>query len=757
MQKSPAESALVWAARIGVLLVVFLTPFFVSSSMFFPYITGKNFFFRIIVELTFGVWVGLAVASARYRPRSGLILWAFAGFVAALSISTMVGANPYHSFWSNFERMEGLITILHLLALFLVASSVFRSEREWSIVFYTTLAASFIISIYGTLERFGAISPGGSVAGTAGAARIFATLGNPIYLAAYLLVHLFLLGFLFSRTNQIWLKMLYAALLLFEFFVFTAAGTRGAFVGLIAGVGVLLFLVVLLSKNRNIRLLGAGVIVVGALGLFGLFQLHGSDFVTSQPLLRRLTDINITSSTVQSRFLIWGIAAQAFKERPFFGWGPDNFIIPYAKYYNPNLYGNEPWFDRAHNMLLEWLVAGGAVGFIFYLSIFIAAGIVLWRMFRNNTFTSLGLGALLGLFIAYLVQNVFVFDNIVTYILTTLVLAFLHTIGSSTSVDLVPSKYKPLEPRRLTVVPIALVCSILVAVGLNARPMSVASGIIESLNSTGQGSVSDFLTRYDVVLKQGTFGRTEARERLVDLIIQSVPAQDQQTFDQYYPLLARGISELEEELEGTPDSLRHLITLGKLYQLRFATTRDEVARDKSLATYRHAIEVAPHYPSTYIGLAETYLAAGDYAKAAESVDGILKEINKPNPLFFTAIMVSAIAGNYDMAMRQIDDFAVVTKKVDNADLVLDRETMEDVARRSLMSKNPEGRERFLLKVRGHLREDLRENPIIYMALAETEVQLGKKSEAILYAQKAVAVAPEYKTQVDQFLKEVGIQ
>src|SRR3989338_7754666 len=755
MQRTPAESALVWTARIGVLLVVFLTPFFVSSSMFFPYITGKNFFFRIIVELTFGVWVGLAIASARYRPKKGIILWAFAGFVAALSISTIVGANPYHSFWSNFERMEGLITLLHLLVLFLVASSVFQNEREWRLVFYTSMAASIFISIYGALERSGVVSPGGSVAGSAGAARIFATLGNPIYLAAYLLVHLFLLGFLLSRTNQIWIRASYAAVILFEFFVFTAAGTRGAFIGLIAGIGVLLLLVILLSKNRNIRLLGVGVIMVGALGLFGLFQLQGSDFVTSRPLLRRLTDVNIASSTVQSRFLIWGIAVQAFKERPFFGWGPDNFIIPYAKYYNPNLYGNEPWFDRAHNMLVEWLVAGGAVGFLLYLSIFVAAGMVLWRMFRANTFTSLGVGALLGLFIAYLVQNIFVFDNIVTYILTTLVLAFLHSVGSAATTA--PLSYKPIDSRRLTVVPIALVCSILIAVALNARPMSVAAGIIESLNSTGQGTVTDFLTRYDAVLKQGTFGQTEARERLVDLAIQSAPTQDQQTFEQYYPLLVRSIDEAKQEIERTPDSLRHLITLGKLYQLQFAMTRDEGARDKSLATYQHAIEVAPHYPSTYIGLAETYLAAGDYAKAAGSIDGILKEIDRPNPLFFTAIIVSAIAGDYDMAMRQIDDFAAITKKTDGTKLALDRETMEDVTRRSLTSRNPEGREHFLLKVLEYLREDSKENPIVYMGLAETEVQLGKKAEAKIYAERAVAAAPEYKPQVDQFLKEAGIQ
>ena len=83
--------------------------------------------------------------------------------------------------------------------------------------------------------------------------------------------------------------------------------------------------------------------------------------------------------------------------------------------------------------------------------------------------------------------------------------------------------------------------------------------------------------------------------------------------------------------------------------------------------------------------------------------------------------------------------------------------MEDVTRRSLTSRNPEGREHFLLKVLEYLREDSKENPIVYMGLAETEVQLGKKAEAKIYAERAVAAAPEYKPQVDQFLKEAGIQ
>ena len=33
----------------------------------------------------------------------------------------------------------------------------------------------------------------------------------------------------------------------------------------------------------------------------------------------------------------------------------------------------EPFFDRAHNVFLDWLIAGGIVGLLAYLSIFAAA------------------------------------------------------------------------------------------------------------------------------------------------------------------------------------------------------------------------------------------------------------------------------------------------------------------------------------------------------------------------------------------------
>src|SRR3989338_8185774 len=113
--------------QAGLFAVPFI-PLYVSKSLFFPYITGKAFAFRIIVEIILAAWVVLAFAYPEYRPKKTPIFWAILAFVGVVATATFLGVNPMKSFWSNFERMEGLVTYLHLFAYFLVISNVFKKQ-----------------------------------------------------------------------------------------------------------------------------------------------------------------------------------------------------------------------------------------------------------------------------------------------------------------------------------------------------------------------------------------------------------------------------------------------------------------------------------------------------------------------------------------------------------------------------------------------------------------------------------------------------
>src|SRR5688500_9207935 len=101
------------AIIFGGLFIVPFVPFLVSSSLFFPFITSKAFAWRIIVEIVFAAWIILALLEPAYRLRKSKILYAILTFLVIIGLADLFGAAPVKSFWSNAERMEGYITLLH--------------------------------------------------------------------------------------------------------------------------------------------------------------------------------------------------------------------------------------------------------------------------------------------------------------------------------------------------------------------------------------------------------------------------------------------------------------------------------------------------------------------------------------------------------------------------------------------------------------------------------------------------------------------
>ncbi len=179
--------------RSIVLIGVFALPFvclIVSTSLFFPYITGKNFAFRVIVEIMTAAWLALALVNPAYRPRRSWILGALALFVVLIAVSDAQGVNAFKSFWSNFERMDGWITLAHLLLYTVIAASILQTEKLWRWLFCTSLGVSVYLSVVGLLQVAGFVAIGQG-SGTGLSARVDATFGNPIYLAVYMLFNIF--------------------------------------------------------------------------------------------------------------------------------------------------------------------------------------------------------------------------------------------------------------------------------------------------------------------------------------------------------------------------------------------------------------------------------------------------------------------------------------------------------------------------------------------------------------------------------------
>ena len=120
-----------WVIYIALAVVPFLA-FYVSgfgvgaswNAMLFPYITGKNFAFRIVIEIAAAAWLMLMILNKEYRPKKSFILYAYSAFVFILLLADIFSVNPVRSFFSNYERMEGFISHAHIFLYFLMMISI---------------------------------------------------------------------------------------------------------------------------------------------------------------------------------------------------------------------------------------------------------------------------------------------------------------------------------------------------------------------------------------------------------------------------------------------------------------------------------------------------------------------------------------------------------------------------------------------------------------------------------------------------------
>lgn len=171
------------------LFATVLTPLIYTPSLLFPFVTGKVLFFRLVAGLVFVLFLWLLVRDINWRDKfwqilkQPLVIMVLLFFVS-LIISTIFAISPYDAFWSNLERGEGLFTMFHFLAFFLVSATVF-SKKDWLHYVKWSLVVGLLIVI------FSAVWP--SVIFGKTASSLWSTLGNSSYVGGYFLM-LFWLG-----------------------------------------------------------------------------------------------------------------------------------------------------------------------------------------------------------------------------------------------------------------------------------------------------------------------------------------------------------------------------------------------------------------------------------------------------------------------------------------------------------------------------------------------------------------------------------
>ncbi len=558
----------------GLFAVPFLT-LYVANDYFFPYITGKNFAFRIIVELVFVAWIVLALADVRYRLKFSWVLVSFSVFLIVMYFANLFGEHPSSSFWSNFERMDGYVTIVHVFLYVLVLGSVLTTKKLWGYFLHTTLVVAFAVSLYG-LSQFA--DP------EYGSGRVESFLGNAAYLAIYLFFHIFITFWLFVESKVNLHRIIYGLLAVMFIFTLIETGTRGTVLGLAAGIAVMVAYIALFgSKYQEFRRVAIGAFIFLLVGA-GVFVLgKDSAFIQENPNLARVANINLAED-LKVRGTIWGMAWEGVQERPVLGWGQSNFNYVFNDKYDPFLYDQEQWFDRSHNIIMDWLVAGGFLGLIAYLSIFIACVYYLFiqPLLRKDdaTFTVLERAVLLGILVGYFTHNLVVFDNIISYIFFAVILALIHSRVAVTVPQI--EKFK-IDNSLLNqfVAPMAAVLVIAIIYTVNIPGMNAAGDIIDGYRATNP---ADRLVAFERALSRDSFAHQEITEQIAQQAMSMV--QDPKTPEAVKAqFIARAEKELKILVEQKPNDSRVHVFFGSFYRSignnEEAEKQMKIARDLS--------------------------------------------------------------------------------------------------------------------------------------------------------------------------------
>ncbi|MFH1170775.1 MAG: O-antigen ligase family protein [Candidatus Vogelbacteria bacterium] len=634
MKNKTITTTINYAILVGLFLLT-ITPLLVSTSLFFPFIAGKGFFFRVVTEIILALWIILALRDPTYKPRliggqakKSWILIALGALLLVISLATAWGANPYRSFWSNFERMEGLVNFLHLGAYFLVLISVLKKEKLWFYFLNLSIAVSIVAGIM-------ALTKGGS--------RIDGTFGNPTYLAVYMLVHIFLTAWLWLKhRRQNPLTYIYWPIILLQLIALYRTGTRGTLLGLVGGLVTTVALIAIFGRRHRLaRKISLGILL-GTVILGGVFWLNkDSVFVKSSPVLERFASISLTEQTTKSRLMIWNMSWQGFKERPILGWGPENYILVFNKYYDPGMYSQEQWFDRSHNVVFDWLISAGALGLLGYLSLFIIAFYYLWFTPRKlegrnaSGFTVLDSSLWSGLLVAYFIHNIFVFDNLISYLLFLAMLGYLHFISTEKNQNLSVIS-RPLVKSQLLAILAPLVIIILFVPTLywiNIKPWLANRTLIEALS--WQKYPDKALESFKQVFAYQTFASTEASEHLFSSALsvgqdESVPAETRTG------ILTLARDQILETIKREPENARYRLFAGSFFS-RIGLLAEA---EKELIEARR---LSPHKQAILFELGGFYINQKKYDEAL----ALFREAYELEPAFSEARKIYALGAVYD--------------------------------------------------------------------------------------------------------------
>ncbi|MDD5145575.1 MAG: O-antigen ligase family protein [Candidatus Pacebacteria bacterium] len=644
VSESPWTSFLKLIIFIGIGFILF-TPFIIGTRYFFPFVGPKSIYFMAFVEIIFAAWLILIFSAPRYRPKFNALLVALIIYLAVFSLSSYLGVDFIRSFWSKFERMTGLLMQIHLFAFFLVVSSVFQKKKDWIVLFGISIVAAILMSIMNLLPK---ISENFLSTSLMASSRGGATIGNSSFLGTYLLFNLFFALYLFINSKKDWIKIFSGFGIIIIGWALLFSTARAAIYSTAGGLFLLFILWMIFSKAGNLKLIGISLLAI--LAIFSLVVLVFS--IRPNNYIHKLVVEDFFGETFGGRFIVWKGAWKSFLEKPFLGWGPENFELAFTKNYDACMgtprCGSDVWYDRAHNIVFDTLVTTGIFGFLSYLGLFAAVFYILWKQFAKQNINFWTAGIFSVTLIAYFIQNLTVFDMVNSYMLFFLTLGFIGSISQTE-----PLVFKK-ESFNFWIILIVLPLLSFSLIKFVKQPLSSDGDIIKAINAqVGSKERKDLYTK---TLENTPMGKYQIRDFFAQSLSEfiqggkytDIPVEDMKGEVDYIT------GELEKSVKESPLDFRSYLKLGQIYNSYYSLFGLSVGQ-RAEEVLTKAIEIGPNNQQGYWALAQTKIYEKKITEALALAEKAQNLEPKLKTSYLILVQVAKIAGDTDLANKKIEE------------------------------------------------------------------------------------------------------
>ena len=442
---------IIWSSFLALAVVtplIFSTKnseLFEVPKMHFVYLAATVILFLTLIKF---------ILQGRIVIPKNLVVITFLIFIAIQIFSTFFSIDKFTSVFGYPSRLNGgLISQFAYLTIFAAALVNLSLEKAKKLIIVTVLAA-LAVSLWGIPAHFGRDPSCLILTGKLNSTcwqkdfnpqlRIFSTLGQPNWLASYLIVILpfsIALAVTWPKKN---LQIFLTAVGLVIFMAQVLTNSRAGLLGFAVAAVIFLILLGIKSIKQDARILsifGIGFLAIALIFGTTLFarignlvtKNHKPDQNTSSQLSdvsRQMSVVNTSGPTEswQIRLIVWQGAAKAFSKRPILGWGPETFAYSYY-FFRPLAHNNTTewnfFYNKAHNEFLNYLANIGLLGTVAYIALLAVTVWTFYKSTKKNTknnqsiFPKATIASILG----YQTTIVFGFSTVATQLIMFLLIA----------------------------------------------------------------------------------------------------------------------------------------------------------------------------------------------------------------------------------------------------------------------------------------------------------------------------------------------